>query len=200
MIKSFFTITRPTSSNDFFFFSSRRRHTRFKCDWSSDVCSSDLPQTLQVNSGNVIRLRVPTQLERAGDFSQTRDQNGNLLTSIYDASTGAPFPNLKIPAQRLYAPALAVLNRYPLPTLTQQAGTNYNYEAPAGSYNQLTQQPAVRLDYQVSEKLRLTGKVSRQRQRPATQPGLLPRFSHAYVPYPYITHYTATIDYTISPT
>src|SRR5256886_8399373 len=28
----------------FFFFSSRRRHTRFDCDWSSDVCSSDLPQ------------------------------------------------------------------------------------------------------------------------------------------------------------
>src|SRR5260370_26737928 len=29
-------------SASFFFFSSRRRHTRFKCDWSSDVCSSDL--------------------------------------------------------------------------------------------------------------------------------------------------------------
>src|SRR5256886_9112156 len=27
-----------------FFFSSRRRHTRFDCDWSSDVCSSDLGQ------------------------------------------------------------------------------------------------------------------------------------------------------------
>src|SRR5438309_7452845 len=26
----------------FFFFSSRRRHTRWNCDWSSDVCSSDL--------------------------------------------------------------------------------------------------------------------------------------------------------------
>src|SRR2546430_3903287 len=26
----------------FFFFSSRRRHTRFDCDWSSDVCSSGL--------------------------------------------------------------------------------------------------------------------------------------------------------------
>src|SRR5207237_3029809 len=25
-----------------FFFSSRRQHTSFKCDWSSDVCSSDL--------------------------------------------------------------------------------------------------------------------------------------------------------------
>src|SRR5688572_15012685 len=29
----------------FFFFSSRRRHTRFDCDWSSDVCSSDLDST-----------------------------------------------------------------------------------------------------------------------------------------------------------
>src|SRR3989475_7276529 len=29
----------------FFFFSSRRRHTRFDCDWSSDVCSSDLTMT-----------------------------------------------------------------------------------------------------------------------------------------------------------
>src|SRR5260370_38915386 len=31
-----------TAARLFFFFSSRRRHTRFKCDWSSDVCSSDL--------------------------------------------------------------------------------------------------------------------------------------------------------------
>src|SRR4051812_49465659 len=29
----------------FFFFSSRRRHTRLTCDWSSDVCSSDLSLT-----------------------------------------------------------------------------------------------------------------------------------------------------------
>src|SRR2546430_10636043 len=28
--------------SSFFSFSSRRRHTRFDCDWSSDVCSSDL--------------------------------------------------------------------------------------------------------------------------------------------------------------
>src|SRR5438132_9834608 len=30
----------------FFFFSSRRRHTRSLCDWSSDVCSSDLVRCL----------------------------------------------------------------------------------------------------------------------------------------------------------
>src|SRR2546430_9597998 len=31
-----------------FFFSSRRRHTRFDCDWSSDVCSSDLGTDVRV--------------------------------------------------------------------------------------------------------------------------------------------------------
>src|SRR5690606_40900670 len=31
-----------------FFFSSRRRHTRFSRDWSSDVCSSDLAERLRV--------------------------------------------------------------------------------------------------------------------------------------------------------
>ena len=37
-----------------FFFSSRRRHTRFTSDWSSDVCSSDLEETLldEYNSNN----------------------------------------------------------------------------------------------------------------------------------------------------
>src|SRR5260370_40259001 len=37
----------------FFFFSSRRRHRRFKCDWSSDVCSSDL--TGMLYSAEIIR-------------------------------------------------------------------------------------------------------------------------------------------------
>src|SRR5689334_16582107 len=36
-----------------FFFSSRRRHTRWNCDWSSDVCSSDL-----VELANVLRQRA----------------------------------------------------------------------------------------------------------------------------------------------
>src|SRR5690606_40409958 len=33
----------------FFFFSSRRRHTRFSRDWSSDVCSSDLFRCRQLH-------------------------------------------------------------------------------------------------------------------------------------------------------
>src|SRR5438034_2187962 len=35
----------------FFFFSSRRRHTRSLCDWSSDVCSSDLHRPDEVRAG-----------------------------------------------------------------------------------------------------------------------------------------------------
>src|SRR6266480_7093061 len=34
--------------SSFFFFSSRRRHTRLTCDWSSDVCSSDLVARVRV--------------------------------------------------------------------------------------------------------------------------------------------------------
>src|SRR2546430_9148204 len=46
----------------FFFFSSRRRHTRFDCDWSSDVCSSDLADAVASHDGNAaigaVRLEV----------------------------------------------------------------------------------------------------------------------------------------------
>src|SRR5690242_5376086 len=42
----------------FFFFSSRRRHTRLTCDWSSDVCSSDLLEVVEA-------LTKPVALRRA---------------------------------------------------------------------------------------------------------------------------------------
>src|SRR5699024_2412623 len=50
-----------------FFFSSRRRHTRSKRDWSSDVCSSDLlvaPLSLVVDPlGIYFNPQQPSQLE-----------------------------------------------------------------------------------------------------------------------------------------
>src|SRR3990167_7657135 len=50
----------------FFFFSSRRRHTRFDCDWSSDVCSSDLPEAKREFQKNVLPLIASLrELERA---------------------------------------------------------------------------------------------------------------------------------------
>jgi hypothetical protein len=158
------------------------------------------PTTTAINSGNVIRMRVPSALERAGDFSQSRDNNGNLLTSLMDWTTGAPFGNKTIPANRLYAPGVAVLNRYPLPNVEQLTGMNYNYQVDAPTYSNLTQQPAVRVDYQITEKLRLTGKYSGQRARRVTVPGLLQGFSDAYPAHPYITNYAFTATYVINPT
>src|SRR5699024_11538923 len=44
-------------------FSSRRRHTRSKRDWSSDVCSSDLEKAYMISkSGEVLSVRVSTSL------------------------------------------------------------------------------------------------------------------------------------------
>src|SRR5205085_7500282 len=42
----------------FFFFSSRRRHTRFDCDWSSDVCSSDLLKLVRGINDRLDQLQI----------------------------------------------------------------------------------------------------------------------------------------------
>src|SRR5256886_10829598 len=48
------------------FFSSRRRHTRFDCDWSSDVCSSDLHKVAVVNlMGRVFMLPIDCPFRKA---------------------------------------------------------------------------------------------------------------------------------------
>src|SRR2546430_17101311 len=53
---------------NFFFFSSRRRHTRFDCDWSSDVCSSDLVRgrayTVFAYESRAFRARLAELLAR----------------------------------------------------------------------------------------------------------------------------------------
>src|SRR2546426_11917051 len=50
----------------FFFFSSRRRHTRLQGDWSSHVCSSDLPAVI---GNHQVGVRVPVQ--EAGQMRQS---------------------------------------------------------------------------------------------------------------------------------
>src|SRR2546430_6079063 len=57
----------------FFFFSSRRRHTRFDCDWSSDVCSSDLHTDQRKSSAvNSVKLRRQTIQVCAPGVSMSR--------------------------------------------------------------------------------------------------------------------------------
>ena len=177
-------IGKPGGNNKLFFFYSHEYR----------------PRNSPINNGNPIRLRVPTQLERAGDFSQSLDQNGALIPQLLSPIDRRPYPNNVIPESERYAAGLAVLNRYPMPNRTQTPTTNYNYELAPPQVENLTQQPAIRIDYQLSSKLRLNGKYSGQRARPITSPGLIPGFSDVNTPYPYITNYAFTVNYTLSPT
>src|SRR2546430_3999474 len=56
----------------FFFFSSRRRHTRFDCDWSSDVCSSDLPviEGMDQHQQTAFNMLRSPKLRQALDLSK----------------------------------------------------------------------------------------------------------------------------------
>src|SRR5689334_24558806 len=70
----------------FFFFSSRRRHTRWNCDWSSDVCSSDLRGCATTASSpwtrcrrarrcpRVSRARSPHRCDSSPDCPPRRDR------------------------------------------------------------------------------------------------------------------------------
>src|SRR2546430_5493773 len=87
-----------------FSFSSRRRHTRFDCDWSSDVCSSDLEEVLAVldreqpvgvvtQFGGQTPLRLARWIEGAGytimgtphaaiDLAEDRERFGALACEL----------------------------------------------------------------------------------------------------------------------
>ena len=88
--------------------------------------------------GDTVRFRFPTALERAGDFSQSLDNNGNLFPYVKDPLNSSPcaagntagcFQSGgvigRIPADRLYQTGLNILKLYPAPNV---AATQYNYE------------------------------------------------------------------------
>ena len=165
-------------------------------------------------SGNIVRrFRFPTAAERNGDFSQTRDNNGNLYNLIRNPNSGLTCSATntagcyqdggvvgKIPASALYAPGLAILRQYPLPNLTQGPAMNYNYEDLSPLEKRLNTQPSIRFDYQPRQDLRVTFKYAGERQRKQIFKGTLPGFNDVAVPKPIITSLSTTINYTINPT
>src|SRR5579884_2737737 len=74
----------------FFFFSSRRRHTRWPRDWSSDVCSSDLsgPGAPSPTGRNPRLLWTPQQ---QAVWEQMVDQNNPWWKLIQHNAKHTPF-------------------------------------------------------------------------------------------------------------
>src|SRR2546427_5228570 len=78
-----------------FFFSSRRRHTRFDCDWSSDVCSSDLETQMLVDRAEQVvfdlsQSRVTTEFSHIEELLK---ESFERITALYEAGadvTGVP--------------------------------------------------------------------------------------------------------------
>lgn len=115
---------------------------------------------------------VPTALQKAGDFSQTR-ANDNTLIQVYDPDTlttlangtrqRTPFPGNVVPQSRMDAVARKVASYYPAATQIGDPITNQqNYVRSAGS-NIDTDKWDARLDHNFNEKTRLFGRYSFQK-------------------------------------
>jgi hypothetical protein len=98
--------------------------------------SQDILQ--RTDPGGLNERRMPTALERNGDFSQTRDTSGRplfirdpTLSGSCSLTGGGPacFPDSRIPAGRIDKTAQALLNLLPMPTIAQNAnGNNYTFQ------------------------------------------------------------------------
>ncbi|MGH9673873.1 MAG: TonB-dependent receptor, partial [Bryobacteraceae bacterium] len=71
--------------------------------------------TRQRPSATTVYSNMPTELERRGDFSRSVDANGRLLVITDPTNNRAPFSGNIIPANRLDAAGVAMLNFFPLP-------------------------------------------------------------------------------------
>jgi hypothetical protein len=85
----------------------------------------DLNMSRNRTGTNSDPVKVPSSLERAGDFSQGG-------TTLIDPLGGNPFPGNVIPANRINSAAAALLNYYPLPNLS---GAAQNYQTSWAGYN-----------------------------------------------------------------
>src|SRR5260221_14109638 len=97
----------------FFFFSSRRRHTRSLCDWSSDVCSSDLV---------LCEVRIEREL-RPGDrktHTEILEIAASCRLGIVRGDARLEVAGLQRVATDLLEPALAFMRHLPVALLVDR--------------------------------------------------------------------------------
>jgi hypothetical protein len=127
-------------------------------------------EALRERSAAVNVFSVPTELERRGDFSQTRAANGQVI-QIFDPTTTRPnpagsgnirdpFPGNVIPANRLDPVAVNAMKYYPLPNTPGTGVTNLNnYTASVSRPLDMTMSD-YRIDQVISSRQRLFGRYS----------------------------------------
>jgi hypothetical protein len=184
-------IGKPGGSNKLFFF----------------YAHEFMPRTM---GGDTVRYRFPTALERAGDFSQTLDNNGVLYPYIKDplvtgtcsaSNQTACFKYQgvlgRIDPARLYQTGVNVLKMYPMPNV---AGSTYNYEVVRPAYSLRANQPAVRLDYLPTQKLRMTFKYAGWAQGADTIIGTVPGWSDTQQYNPFVRTIAVNATYSLNST
>lgn len=101
------------------------------------------------------QIRVPTELERKGDFSQTVNANGTRPTIYYPGTqaSGKPvlIPNNIIPQNLISPLGTAIMNIYPLPNLKNETNNNYLNQYAKVNNRYLN---VVKVDYNISESMR----------------------------------------------
>jgi hypothetical protein len=115
---------------------------------------------------------VPTALERQGDFSQTKDANGNLIV-MYDPRTTmlnptapagtteyirTPFPNNKIPAQYLDTVGMNILKEYPLPNQPGEGASSVNNYFSNATTKSPVNTVHLRIDHRIAEAHNIFGR------------------------------------------
>ena len=126
------------------------------------------------NPANVHQTRVPTALERRGDFSQSVDSSGNPFPFIRDFSTGLPCSATdtrgcfqdggvlgRIPANRLYAPGLAALSIFPQANFSGGSGLNFTSQDPDSPKRR---EELLRMDFQPTDTWRVTGRYMNNKE------------------------------------
>ena len=128
----------------------------------------------RTNPATVHQTRVPTALERTGDFSQSVDSSGNPFPYIRDYSTGLPCSATdtrgcfqdggvlgRIPANRLYAPGLSSLSIFPTANFSGGSGLNFTSQDPDSPKRR---EELLRMDFQATDNWRVTGRYMNNKE------------------------------------
>jgi carboxypeptidase family protein/TonB-dependent receptor-like protein len=123
--------------------------------WNQEWYEQLVPEAVQ-------NIRVPTQAERNGDFSQTTDGNGNPVT-IINPITRQPYPGNIIPQDdRRFSSGQAILNLYPLPNVA--GNPQFNFTSSISTLYP-RREDILRIDYNISERTRLSARYTNNAEK-----------------------------------